>query len=98
MPAKRFREYRRACRYDVSLLFDFAADTTQSVGALEQVFESRLLFRGPVQRVALVAAPAWRHRFADFLELVGCEGRMFPLRAREDALTWIMQSIEGDAS
>ena len=84
-------------RYDVALLFDFAPDTARSAEMLKQKFYNRLRFRGPVQRVALVATPAWRGRFADFLEFLGCEGRMFPPGAREDAVAWIMQSVEGGA-
>jgi hypothetical protein len=84
-------------RYDVALLFDFATNTSRSAEMLKQKFYTRLRFRGPVQRVALVATPAWRGRFADFLEFLGCEGRMFPPGAREDAVAWIMQSVEGGA-
>lgn len=84
-------------RYDVALLFDFAANTARSGEMLKQRFYNRLCFRGPVQRVALVATPAWRDRFAGFLEFLGCEGRMFPPGAREDAIAWIMQSGEGGA-
>ena len=88
-------EVRR--RYDVALLFDFAPDTARSAEMLEQKFYNRLRFRGPVLRVALVATPAWRGRFAHFLEFLGCEGRMFPPGAREDAVAWIIQSVEGGA-
>ena len=75
-------------------MLDFATNTTRSAGMLEQEFYNRLRFRGPVQCVALVATPAWRRRFSDFLEFLGCEGRMFSPEAREDALAWIMQSVE----
>jgi hypothetical protein len=84
-------------RYDVALLFDFATNTARSTEMLKQKFDNRLDFRGPVQRVALVATPAWRGHFADFLEFLGCEGRMFSPGAREDAVAWIMQSVEGGA-
>ncbi len=57
-------EVRR--RYDVALLLDFSPDTARSAEMLEQKFYNRLQFRGPVQRVALVATPAWRGRFAGF--------------------------------
>ncbi len=88
-------EVRR--RYDVALLLDFAPDTARSAEMLEQKFYNRLCFCGPVQRVALVATPAWRGRFAHFLEFLGCEGWMFPPGAREDAVAWIMRSVEGGA-
>lgn len=88
-------EVRR--RYDVALLLDFGTDAALSAGVREEQFYNRLLLRGPVQRVALIATPAWRDFFADFLEFLGCEGRRFPPGSREDALAWIMKSVEGGA-
>ena len=84
-------------RYDVALLLDFGAGAALSEGALEKQFDNRLILHGPVHRVALIATPAWRDFFANFLDFLSCEGRIFPPGSREDALAWIRRSVKDGA-
>lgn len=80
-------------RYDVALLLDFGPRTSLPDSPSDQSFYNRLEFRGPVRRVALVAAPEWEFRLDELLGFIGCEGRRFPPRQRKVAIAWLLRSV-----
>ena len=80
-------------RYNLALLLDFGPRTSLPDSSSDQSFYNRLEFRGPVRRVALVAAPEWERRLDKLLEVVGCEGQRFPPGQRKAAIAWLLRAV-----
>jgi hypothetical protein len=74
-------------RYELGQLLEIAIDTSLADESDGFLFDIRLQFRGPAQRLAMTAVPQWQQRLSDLAAFLRCEGRRFPQGSVSKLLT-----------